>query len=343
MHGKEQIRLLLMGPNINIKSPEIASGPIVFFDGLKKELTVKEVDFIVIDTNKKNYMNFIFAYISIVFQVILKQVDRTHIALHSSRDYMILGALIIFVGRFFGKKISLRKFGGEAIRTYESSNGLKKIYLQWLFSEMDTLFFQTRYLVDFFLGLNAKTYWFPNVRKKVLRPSIPREFKKRFVFISHVIREKGIDEIIEAFVQLDKTYSIDIYGPILDRKYSEEYFQKHGISYKGALEAVKVVETLNKYDVVLLPSYKEGYPGIVIEAYSLGMPVITTNLQAIKEIVDPYKTGVLIEPKDVKGLIGAIRYFDIDNYAHMSVKAYKKFDLFEFDTQTIQYLERLKV
>ncbi len=337
----KSIKLLLLGPCINRKNPEIASGPIVFFDGLKKELTDNHVDFIVIDTNKKNYTNFFIAYLSIMMRLLFKQKNRTHISLHSSQDYIIFGMFIILIGKILNKRTSLRKFGGEAIRTYEGSGSFKKHYLNLIFSQMDTLFFQTKYLVEFFSKKNSNTFWFPNVRRRTIKPSIPRDFQKRFVFISHVIREKGIDEIIEAFKELDDSYTVDIYGPILDKKYTKEYFLKHNMSYKGALEATEVIGMLNQYDVVLLPSYKEGYPGIVIEAYSLGIPVITTSLQSIKEIVDSYKTGILIEPKNVNELLEAIVYFNEINYVNMSKNAYRKFNDFEFDQQTKKYLERV--
>lgn len=338
---KDPIRLLIMGPCINKKNPEIASGPIVFFDGLKKELTINNIDYIVIDTNKKNYANFFIAYFSIMIQLLFKQKSSTYISLHSSQDYMFFGMFIILIGKIFKKRTSLRKFGGEAISTYECSKGLKKYYLNYIFSHVDTLFFQTKYLVQFFSKINQNTFWFPNVRKRVIETSIPRTFHKRFVFISHVIPEKGVDEIIEAFQWLDNTYTLDIFGPILDKKYSKEYFFKHNISYLGALEPGEVIKKLNEYDVAILPSYKEGYPGIVIEAYSLGMPVITTSLQAIKEIVDSYKTGILIEPKNANELFDAIMYFNENNYANMSKNAYKKFYEFEFEQQTKKYLERI--
>lgn len=338
---KKDSIILLMGPCINKRNPEIASGPIVFFDGLKIELQNNHIDFIVIDTNKKNYANFFIAYLSIIMQLLFKQKGCTHISLHSSQDYMIFGMLMVMIGKIFRKKTSLRKFGGEAIQTYERSNRLQKYYLHFIFSQIDTLFFQTKYLVEYFLKINNNTFWFPNVRRRTIKPSIPRDFQKRFIFISHVIREKGIDEIIEAFKQLDDSYTINIFGPILDKKYSKKYFLKHNISYMGALESREVIKKLNEYDVALLPSYKEGYPGIIIEAYSLGIPVIASSLQAIKEIVDPYRTGILIEPKKVNELIDAIVYFDEKKYMNMSKNAYRKFDDFDFNQQIKKYLKRL--
>ena len=330
-----------MGPLINKSKPEISGGAIVLFSELLKELDNTHVHYTVIDTNKKNYRSIIIAYLSIIKQVLIKQKECTHLSLHSSRDYMFFGMLVVFIGKLFNKRISLRKFGGEAKKTYLESRGIKKYYLKFIFSHMDTIFFETKYLVEFFSKLNKSIFWFPNVRKRAIEPLIPRTFQKRFVFISHVIREKGIDEIIEASQRLDNSYTIDIFGPILDEKYSKEYFSRHGISYKGALQAVDVIEKLNEYDVLLLPSYKEGYPGIVIEAYSLGIPVITTTLQSIKEIVDPYTTGILVEPKSIDELVNAIAYFNEKNYLDISKHAYTNFNNFDSTQQTHKYLERL--
>lgn len=341
MLKQKSIKLLLMGPSINKNQPEIAGGAIVLFSELLKELDNNEIQYSVIDTNKKNYHGFITAYLSIIKQVFFKQKECTHISLHSSRDYMFFGLPVIFIGKLFNKRTSLRKFGGEALKTYAGSRGIKKYYLKFIFSHMDTLFLETKYLVDFFSKLNKSTFWFPNVRRRSLEITVPRIYQKKFVFISHVIREKGIDEIIEASQRLDDNYTIDIFGPIFDKKYSKGYFSRHGISYKGALQAGDVIKKLNEYDVLLLPSYKEGYPGIIIEAYSLGMPVITTTLPAIKEIVDPYTTGILVEPGSVDELVSAISYFDTTNYLYMSEHAYSKFDDFDATWQTHQYLERL--
>ena len=341
MLKQESIKLLLMGPSINKNQPEIAGGAIVIFNELLKELDNYEIQYSVIDTNKKNYQGFLTAYLSIIKQVFFKQKGCTHISLHSSRDYMFFGLLVIFIGKMFNKKTSLRKFGGEALKTYTGSRGIKKYYLKFIFSNMDVLFLETKYLVEFFLKFNKHTFWFPNVRKRSLELSESRSYQKKFVFISHVIREKGIDEIIEASERLDDNYIIDIFGPIFDKKYSKGYFSRYGISYKGALQATDVIKKLNEYDVLLLPSYKEGYPGIILEAYSLGMPVITTTLPAIKEIVDPYTTGILVEPGSVDELVSAINYFDTTNYQYMSEHAYNKFDDFDSTCQTHKYLERL--
>lgn len=335
------MKILLMGPDINKKNPLFIGGAIAAFKDLINQFDKNKINYEIIDTNKNNYSNVFSAYLYIILQSFIKQRKCTHISLHSSRDYMLLGLIIIFIGTVFNKKTSLRKFGGEASRVYMNSVGIKKIVLKFIFSNMDVLFFEIKHVVQFFLEINTNCFWFPNVRNRIIEPTLPRKFQKKFVFISHVRKEKGIDEILEASMQLDSSYTIDIYGFITDNKYSENYFEKYNVSYHGALEAKAVIEKLNEYDVVLLPSYKEGYPGIIIEAYSLGIPVISTTLKNIEEIVDSYGTGILVKPGNVEELIQAVKYFNNDNYAEMSQNAYKKFDNFKSDIQTKLFLERL--
>lgn len=334
--------LLLMGPRYNKKNSQMVSGTIVLFEELLRQMNLNQIKYTIIDTNKGNYTNFVVAYLSILFQFLFKFRSYSHISLHSSKDYMVFGIFIVVFGKIFNKKTSLRKFGGEAANIFTNASTLKKSYLTIIYSRFDNLFFETRYLVSFFSKINKNTFFFPNVRNRILECSLPRKFQKRFVFIGHVLKTKGIDEIIEASKNLDETYTIDIYGLLLDKRYNEEIFHKERVSYKGVLPPDEVLTKLNEYDVVLLPSYKEGYPGIIIEAYSLGIPVVATSLQGISEIVDHYETGILLEPKSVKELIDAIKFFNEENYVEMSKKAYKKFDDFRSDIRTKQFIEILE-
>ena len=127
--------------------------------------------------------------------------------------------------------------------------------------------------------------------------------------------------MIEAAKQLDDSYTIDIYGPITEPELS---YLKDEPCYKGILKGAEVVmKTLSTYDVVVLPTYYEGegYPGVIVEAYSLSMPVISTNWQAIPEIIEDGDTGLLIKPHSIDSLVEAINSFDEQKYEEMSKNA----------------------
>ncbi len=343
MPEKAEQKILLIGPRINIKDPSKTGGAIVLFENLIVEMQKLDIDFKVIDTNKRNYINILFAYMSITGQIFIKHWGCKYISLHSSNDYRILSLWIILLGKLFNKETSLRKFGGEAKNVYTHEKGKKKKLLTFIFTHMDILFFEIKDLQKFFSKIHKDTYWFPNVRERTQKPLLPREYKKRFVFISQVTQEKGIDEILEASLHVGESYVIDIYGPIPDKKYSEKYFKNYNIRYLGALKSTEVISVLDKYDVLLLPTfYKgEGYPGIIIEAYSLGIPVITTPWQGIVEVVEEEKTGIFVEIKNAESLVKAIKNMDKIQYKNLSKNAYEKFDDFKCDIQTKLFLKRL--
>jgi len=329
--------ILLIGPLTNKNTPSLSGGAVVLFENLLEQIIKQNIKYSVIDTNKKNYSNIIVAYLSIICQIFIKQFNTNHISLHSSRDYIVFAPFILLFCKIFNKKCSLRKFGGEAFEHFSNASGIKKIILNYIFKNIDYLFLEMKYLVSSFKPVNNNTFWFPNVRNENNIINKERKYSKKFIFISQVKYEKGIDEIINAFQVLDINYSIDIYGPIVDKRYSQNTFEDFkNINYRGALNADKVLPILNDYDVLILPTFYdgEGYPGIIIEGYSVGKPVISTNWKGIVEIVENNKTGLLIEPKNTEELISSIKYFTIDNYPEFSKNAKEKFKEFNSEYQT---------
>src|SRR5690606_28143436 len=92
-------------------------------------------------------------------------------------------------------------------------------------------------------------------------------------------------------------------GKILDQLHKEGIIICHG-------EQRNIDEHLAKGDVFVLPTYyREGVPRSILEALSVGLPVITTQSSCCKETVVQYENGILIKPKDLDELINAMEYF----------------------------------
>lgn len=337
-------KILFIGPRTDSQNPSKTGGAVVLFEDLLRYSMEHNIPHSIIDTNKSNYSNRISAILSVIFQLLKHLPASSHVSYHTSRNYIYLGLPILFFSKLFGRSTSLRKFGGEAADVYQNSGFLRKKLMNFIFSQFDCLFMEMKFLVAFFQPINPNTHWFPNVRKHLEFTPEVKTFSKRFVFISQVREDKGIDEILQASNQLDESYTIDIYGPIIDEKYTPEYFKKFQAVYRRSLQAHEVVPVLNTYDVLLLPTfYKgEGYPGIIVEAYSSGIPVIATNLKGISEITDPYQTGILIDPKNPDQLVKAMEYFSTADYSTMSRNALEKFNVFDTEIQTAHFLNLLR-
>ena len=73
----------------------------------------------------------------------------------------------------------------------------------------------------------------------------------------------------------------------------------------------------------------EGYPGVIIEAFSVGIPVISTYNGGIPEIVLHGKNGLLVPPGNIKALLDAIMLIDASLYDKLRAGAYESFGQFD--------------
>lgn len=203
-----------------------------------------------------------------------------------------------FIAKLFNKPTIYRQFGGNLHKCLEQRLLRKRLALRVIKSCLIS-FCETQEMIKYFEREGCKVAWFPNVRKRN-NHKVSGEYNKRFVFVSQLKESKGVDLILKASNQLPNDIVIDIYGPIVEAKYTSEYFSNYKAKYCGLLNPKDVTQTLADYNILLFPSFweGEGYPGIVIEALSVGMPVIATRWGGIPEIINDGKDGILIAPKD---------------------------------------------
>jgi glycosyltransferase involved in cell wall biosynthesis len=132
----------------------------------------------------------------------------------------------------------------------------------------------------------------------------------KFVFIGRISKTKGILEIIEA-ARLLKTqnlvsnFSVDFYGP---KEEDIEFPNNSPLFYRGFLDIMNNQQesylTLSKYSCMLFPTYwkGEGFPGVIIDAYIAGLPVIATDWNMNKEVVTDGETGLIVPLQDANAL-----------------------------------------
>lgn len=132
---------------------------------------------------------------------------------------------------------------------------------------------------------------------------------KRFVFLSRVMPEKGVDYIIEASRSLVdkgvKNFKVDLYGSVAPQ-YKESLQNQlatlPNVNYKGflMLNENKGYDTLATYDVMLFPTYwhGEGFPGILIDAFIAGLPVIASDWNLNSSLINDGDNGIIIPPHD---------------------------------------------
>lgn len=332
--------ILMVGPRLG--DPKLAGGMLVNFENLLQDLDELGVAYGVVDTNTQKYKNMLhtFAVVIIDFLKKFRRYDHVHL-LATANHLIILGPIFVFMAKLFGKEVSVKKTAGRFHREYRALDPVRKKLVDYTLKNADFVYFETKYIVDYFKHFNKHTYWHPNIRRKPDFQFTPKPYQKRFAFISLVTKEKGMDELLEVSSMLDDSYTIDIYGKVADDKYTTAYFDGFKATYKGALAPEEVQQKIQEYDVIVLPSYEEGYPGILLEAFSYGLPVLTTALHPIKEIVTDGENGFLVPPRDVSALYEGFLRFNQENYQHMAEASYASFDQFDSLKQTTKIVETI--
>lgn len=236
------------------------------------------------------------------------------VTLHVSTPGTVLVApALLALCRCLRRPLLLREFGGSLDTDYERLSPLRR----WLVRRAlaaDRVLLQTHHLVEHFERLlpGGRFDWYPNSRPvhpdaAAAPPPDGSDREARFVFVGHVKETKGLREILVAASRVDRC-AVDVYGPLLDGFRADEFAASTRVVWKGELEPDDVVPALRRYDAVLLPTYHfgEGYPGIVLEAYAAGRPVVASRWRAIPEIVEDGVTGLLVEPRDADDLARAM-------------------------------------
>lgn len=146
--------------------------------------------------------------------------------------------------------------------------------------------------------------------------------KFTFLFVGRIVRDKGINELCEAFVRLNERYPQtrlwlvgdyeDNLDPVSDRT-------RKAINECPAIEAVgrQNGDALLAYyaaaDCCVLPSYREGFPNTVLEAGALGLPSVVTDINGSREIITEGQNGMIVPPRDAESLYRAMEQMMTDD------------------------------
>ncbi len=301
-----RIRILLIGPVA--KTTKDVGGTTVSFEMLARQLVIKpNIDARILAFPGRRDSSLIRALrLIILFIRAIRHVPSTDVvSIHASNGLPFLGALIWCLTRLLHKRLILRQFGGH---DYISSSLLTQQLLKWLIRRSDLVLLQT-------LGqLNAsRTWmqcqkrWYPNSRPAYSRHRPIPDHCDRFIYIGHVRPCKGIFELFAATEKANLPCPVDVYGPMMEGLGQSDFDGRHHVRYKGILSAEQVMPTMEQYDALIMPTYwpSEGYPGVILEAFHAGLPVICSRWRFLPELVDD-SCGFLVPPRDANQLSQAM-------------------------------------
>lgn len=188
----------------------------------------------------------------------------------------------------------------------------------------------------------------PNMKpvKYIPKKKYCNEGKTKFIFLSRIIPEKGVNYIIAASNMLVNegvtNFSVNFFGK-MDEDYECEFLDNlknsPNLSYCGFMDlsSNKGYDELAQYDVMLFPTYwfGEGFPGVIIDAFVAGLPVIASDWNLNKDLVEDGKTGFIIAVHDVVALKESMKNIINGNVNIKEMALHSQLKAHEFDLDNV--------
>jgi glycosyltransferase involved in cell wall biosynthesis len=261
------------------------------------------------------------------FRLILtERIKLLHI--HSSADIsFVRKSIFVLFGRILNKKIILHIHSSKFYDFFMSKNKFLVLCIKFILYRCDLVIVLCN---DWEQKLKLK---YPNAKiqrlanpvvlpqaiEKIINLEITHKFT--FLFVGFFIESKGIKDLLEVSLLVKNNnindLKIQIAGKGELEGYIKQYVDEHELNavveLVGWVSGKKKEELYRSADVFVLPSYKEGMPISILEAMSYGLPVLSTNIAGIPDIITNNQNGFMITPGDQKALFERLIYFKDNN------------------------------
>ncbi len=322
--------LLLVGP----KPPPIGGSPLTVQAILAELERYPRVRVALVNTSptldvRKKMTGFNFEKVGRTISIVpryLREIRGSDAVLVFANDLfaITLAPILLFLARRARKPFYLKPVGaGLDLFINAQVKPLRK-YLLGVLGSTDGILAQTKLLQEDLGKMGFRhAHYLPGCRPSspiaAARTDSPGEL--RLIFIGHITRMKGPLILLDALAALAGTcearVSCDFYGPIHD-EIREEFLGRlgstPGVRYRGMAEPGTATEIIANYDALVLPTCfdTEGHPGVIIEAMHASVPVISTRIRTLSELVTDGENGFLVPTRDVPALADAIRKLALD-------------------------------
>lgn len=202
-----------------------------------------------------------------------------------------------------------------ATMIYPNSSGLKEIIIREKFCKPEKLKVIANGSSN---GINTNYFnpdFLSDIEKHILKSNLridPDDFV--FIFVGRLVADKGINELVVAFQQLiingfsAKLLLVGGQEADLDPLQPETW---HQINANPNIIAVGHQNDVRPYftisDCLVFPSYREGFPNVVMQAGAMGLPSIVTDINGCNEIIIEGENGTIIPVKDSEAIHQGMR------------------------------------
>lgn len=179
-------------------------------------------------------------------------------------------------------------------------------------------------------GLTTKVVCIPNPCSQEVEQIAYQEVSIKqpdhYVFVGHIVKTKGVYELVRAFVSIKANLQLTLMGPY-EETIKKELAQiasvkdnGHWLEFTGSQPKEKILEVLQTATALVLPTYTEGFPNVVLEAMACGCPVLASSVAAIPDMLNQHDLskacGICFKSKSVLEVVNALNKFRAEPSKH---------------------------
>lgn len=261
---------------------------------------------------------FIFFKSLIIFSAYLPNNDYKIVHLHFSKSGSILRKFIIIVlSKIFRKKIVIQTHSGEFFSLYEGYSVIQKKIISLFFKMSDAVIVLSYIRKKEYSRIvnENKISVIPNFVSVNEKSTYPSE-SVRIIFLGKLIDNKGLSDLFKALKIICKeNFIVNVAGEGDIEKYKRivnDLGLTNKINFLGWISGVRKKLFFENADIFVLPSYIEELPMSILEAMSYELPIISTTVGGIPEIVQDDYNGYLVKPGDIEELASKLEKIIID-------------------------------
>jgi len=131
-----------------------------------------------------------------------------------------------------------------------------------------------------------------------------------WVFIGRIVRDKGINELVQAFLKIESNHLLLLVGPFENDQDPISHETRYLIDSSLKIFTYGFQKDVRPFiklsDALVFPSYREGFPNVPMQAAAMGLPQIVTDINGCNEIVIQKVTGLIVPPKNSQALLEAM-------------------------------------
>jgi len=272
----------------------------------------------------RKFQKILSTYFNLLSRLVVYRPDIIYVTPTVSGKGLYKDLIYFFIIRLIGYLIKKSRLVVHLhMRPHKAGWIKKNIIYNMLFRSAYLIMPSELLLGDYNLNMNGAedVYFIPNymypicdknlaiesVNKKYHLQNINKKTTINILYLGHLIESKGYRrglEIAAKLIKKDNRYTFNFVGECgnkTDIKYFYHFINSNGLTgkiiYHGSVKGNEKHQKFVENDILIIPSYSEAYPLTILEALSIGMPIVATDTGAIREIIGHNHGAIVSQPE----------------------------------------------